>query len=79
MSTAMKINPMNELMVELTLCVYLVLQNIGCDRTINYRKESLDEVLSKEYPVGLLIFLYVQMKVTPVAGTTIDVKRDRAL
>ncbi|BFZ05052.1 hypothetical protein BsWGS_08088 [Bradybaena similaris] len=29
------------------------LKNIGCDRTINYRKESLDEVLSKEYPKGV--------------------------
>ncbi|CAG5133331.1 unnamed protein product [Candidula unifasciata] len=29
------------------------LKSIGCDRAVNYRKESLDEVLSKEYPKGI--------------------------
>jgi NADPH-dependent curcumin reductase CurA len=29
------------------------LKSIGCDRVVNYRKEDLNEVLSKEYPKGL--------------------------
>uniref|UniRef100_A0A0B7BMB1 15-oxoprostaglandin 13-reductase n=2 Tax=Arion vulgaris TaxID=1028688 RepID=A0A0B7BMB1_9EUPU len=29
------------------------LKSIGCDRTINYRKEKLNDVLSKEYPKGV--------------------------
>ncbi|CAG5133330.1 unnamed protein product [Candidula unifasciata] len=29
------------------------LKSIGCDRAVNYRKESLGEVLSKEYPKGV--------------------------
>ncbi|GFN76269.1 Zinc-binding alcohol dehydrogenase domain-containing protein 2-like [Plakobranchus ocellatus] len=30
------------------------LKSIGCDRTVNYNKESLSDVLPKEYPVKLI-------------------------
>lgn len=30
-----------------------VLQDLGCDRAIDYKRENLDEVLSKEYPEGV--------------------------
>ncbi|KAJ3038545.1 Prostaglandin reductase 3 [Rhizophlyctis rosea] len=30
-----------------------MLKEIGCDRVINYKKESIDEVLKKEYPKGV--------------------------
>ncbi|XP_005102006.3 prostaglandin reductase-3-like [Aplysia californica] len=29
------------------------LTSLGCDRTVNYREEKLDEVLKKEYPKGV--------------------------
>ena len=28
-----------------------LLKSLGCDRVINYKQESLDDVLTKEYPV----------------------------
>ncbi|WP_013324299.1 zinc-binding dehydrogenase [Gloeothece verrucosa] len=34
-----------------------LLQQLGCDRVINYRQENVDEVLKKEYPKGVnLVF-----------------------
>ncbi|MEQ8671941.1 MAG: zinc-binding dehydrogenase [Aggregatilineales bacterium] len=30
-----------------------MLKQLGCDRVVNYREESLDEVLTKEYPRGV--------------------------
>lgn len=34
-----------------------LLQKLGCDRIINYRQESLDQVLKQEYPQGInLVF-----------------------
>jgi len=30
-----------------------MLKNLGCDRVINYKQESLDQVLQKEYPKGI--------------------------
>jgi NADPH-dependent curcumin reductase CurA len=32
-----------------------MLKELGCDRVINYKKEDLDEVLTKEYPQGINI------------------------
>jgi len=29
-----------------------LLKELGCDRVINYREESIDEVLTKEFPVS---------------------------
>jgi len=30
-----------------------LLKSLGCDRVVNYKKESLDEVLTREYPKGV--------------------------
>ena len=35
-----------------------VLQDIGCDRPINYKTENLREVLRKEYPVSKLCYWF---------------------
>ncbi len=34
-----------------------LLTELGCDRVINYRKEDLDSVLTKEYPEGINLIL----------------------
>jgi NADPH-dependent curcumin reductase CurA len=31
----------------------LILTRLGCDRVVNYKKESLEQVLRKEYPKGV--------------------------
>ncbi|XP_054707112.1 prostaglandin reductase-3-like [Uloborus diversus] len=51
------------------------LKTIGCDRPINYKKESLDEVLHKEYPNGIdVIWEAVGGKLFPVLQKHLAIK-----